>query len=336
MSEEVWIYHERQQALLCGQHALNNLVQNDVFTYGSLSTIAHRLDELELRILASSGGTQSAGYQARLREGSGNVDPQGNFSIQVLKVALEERYGVQLTHALSEDMIQTKQLIDITDMQGFICHKSNHWFAIRHVGGRFWNLNSMDERPTPISHFDLATRVEGWHTDGYTIFCVPSGLPPVGALHGHAGVHWHRMADLVQGRSTDKDPFDSMKGKGLRLDGKSSNAISNLSEEEQLAMALQQSVESIGRPSLDCVIVPDEPPASDQNAVRIQFRLPDKRCVRRFHRTDSVDMVYASCQQMCKRAVVLKCGFPLKEIPRGGQTIESAGLANESIQAVYL
>jgi Josephin len=36
----VWIYHERQEALLCGQHALNNLVQAPVFTTGRLADIA--------------------------------------------------------------------------------------------------------------------------------------------------------------------------------------------------------------------------------------------------------------------------------------------------------
>jgi hypothetical protein len=37
---EYWIYHERQEAMLCGQHALNNLVQASVFTPQSLASLA--------------------------------------------------------------------------------------------------------------------------------------------------------------------------------------------------------------------------------------------------------------------------------------------------------
>lgn len=42
---EFWIYHERQQAQLCGQHALNNLVQGSVFSANDLADIALQLGE---------------------------------------------------------------------------------------------------------------------------------------------------------------------------------------------------------------------------------------------------------------------------------------------------
>ena len=71
----VWIYHERQEALLCGQHALNNLVQAKAFSPEALAEIAHRLDQVELAYMADNneGGTRSRDYLARLAEGSGNV-----------------------------------------------------------------------------------------------------------------------------------------------------------------------------------------------------------------------------------------------------------------------
>ena len=53
-SDEVWIYHERQEALLCGQHALNNLVQDCVFSAESLAEMAHQLDEMELTYMAQN------------------------------------------------------------------------------------------------------------------------------------------------------------------------------------------------------------------------------------------------------------------------------------------
>eukprot|EP00511_Aplanochytrium_stocchinoi_P008037 CAMPEP_0204852544 /NCGR_PEP_ID=MMETSP1347-20130617/11933_1 /ASSEMBLY_ACC=CAM_ASM_000690 /TAXON_ID=215587 /ORGANISM="Aplanochytrium stocchinoi, Strain GSBS06" /LENGTH=91 /DNA_ID=CAMNT_0051996857 /DNA_START=150 /DNA_END=421 /DNA_ORIENTATION=- len=86
-----WIYHERQKALLCGLHALNNLCQAEVFDQNFLRQIARQLDQQELAML---GAPSSPGYQARLQEGSYNVDPAGNFSIQVLTVALQQKYGL--------------------------------------------------------------------------------------------------------------------------------------------------------------------------------------------------------------------------------------------------
>ena len=44
--DALWIYHERQEAKLCGQHALNNLVQAAVFTVAKLAEIAHQLDAI--------------------------------------------------------------------------------------------------------------------------------------------------------------------------------------------------------------------------------------------------------------------------------------------------
>ena len=57
---EYWIYHERQEALLCGQHALNNLVQAYVFSADSLAEIAFQLDRIELAAYAQNneGGIQ--------------------------------------------------------------------------------------------------------------------------------------------------------------------------------------------------------------------------------------------------------------------------------------
>jgi ataxin-3 len=57
---EYWIYHERQEAALCGQHALNNLVQACAFSSESLANLAHQLDQMELNVMAQNneGGTK--------------------------------------------------------------------------------------------------------------------------------------------------------------------------------------------------------------------------------------------------------------------------------------
>jgi ataxin-3 len=367
--ENVWIYHERQEASLCGQHALNNLAQKPVFTAYQLAQIAHQLDELELSYMAQNdeGGTRSTDYQRRLAEGSGNVDAQGNFSIQVLKAALQQEYNLPLPH-LSQDVLQQQKLTarsDITDFQGFLCHKSDHWFAIRKVGGRFWNLNSTLKVPVVVSHFQLATEMETWRGQGYTIFCVPSGLPTEGQKQKIAGglkAEVHRMSDLVRGKPTEKDPWDSLSGRGMRLDGggtgnalsrrnEGGNPISNgmvvdeLTEEEQLQMALQASLEPISDANVPNAVasatlpVPSEPDTSAVGAVRIQFRLPDgSRRVRRFLDTDPMGVVFSYVREQSDgRAIDLRYGFPPRDLVLvHDQTIAEANLANESIQGRFV
>ena len=292
----------------------------------------------------TEGGTRSADYQRRLAEGSGNVDPQGNFSIQVLKAALQQTYGLALA-GLSDELLQREtQNADITDFDGFVCHQSSHWFAIRQIGGRFWNLNSTLERPVTISHFQLATEMLQWRHQGYTIFCVPRGLPEAGQKVGTGG-NWHKMSDLLQGRSTEKDPWESLTGQGMRLDGGGGGGTSNnlsslegLTEEEQIQLALQQSLEPV--PSQAPVVspvavpVPDEPPKGASNTTRIQFRMPDgSKKVRSFFRTDLVDGVEAYCREESGSSVELRFGFPPKTIDSlRGKTIDEAGMANESVQ----
>jgi ataxin-3 len=171
-----WIYHERQQALLCGQHALNNLVQANEFSPDSLAEIARQLDQMELNYMANNneGGLASKDYLKRVAEGSGNVDDSGNFSIEVLRSALLSRYGLELPNIRQQGLSK----VEITTMEGFICNRSSHWFAIRKINDRYWNLNSTLERPELISHFRLAAEVEALHNSGYSVFCVVDSLPP--------------------------------------------------------------------------------------------------------------------------------------------------------------
>jgi Ataxin-3 len=351
--DTVWIYHERQQALLCGQHALNNLAQNgEVFKPYELAVIAQQLDDIELQFLSQSneGGVRSPDYIRRLMEGSQHVNAMGNFSIEVLKAALQQRYGIQLPHLSHADLASS----EITEFQGFLCHKSDHWFAIRRIGRRFWNLNSTLERPIAISHFKLATEMRVWQNEGYTIFCVPSGLPEGGSKPAHDQtassnyIRWHRMSDLLRGKSTAKDPWDNV-GSGIRLDERraNGNSVDNLTEEEQLMLALQYSIEQTQKKASDAasvtaIPVPEEPAANTPGSVRIQFRLPPdgrKPSVRRFLQTDPVGVIYSFVQRELdsSREFELLYGFPPKDLSSvRTQTMGGAKLANESIICRYL
>lgn len=57
--DETFIFHETQESLLCGQHCLNNLLQQSIFTTIDLSDIAIRLDAQERELITESDGRRS-------------------------------------------------------------------------------------------------------------------------------------------------------------------------------------------------------------------------------------------------------------------------------------
>mmetsp|Transcript_10401 Transcript_10401/g.14687 ORF Transcript_10401/g.14687 Transcript_10401/m.14687 type:complete len:370 (+) Transcript_10401:103-1212(+) len=361
--EEYWIYHERQELALCGQHALNNLVQACIFAPGNLSEIAHQLDEMELAVMAQNneGGTRSKDYIQRLQEGSANVDEQGNFSIEVLRAALMNQYGLELPNIREEGV---KDSMDVTQMEGFICNRDAHWFAIRFINGRFWNLNSTAERPEQISHFKLATEIEGLQNSGYSVFCVTKALPPpctskAGRERGKAE-YWWKEEDLVKGKSNAitgaSDPWAKV-GSGVRLDGKPSKVqkaevavnTDNMTEDELMQFAIAASLEqttaltstnpSGSEEKKEKVIVPPEPADDQAGVCKIQFRLPDgKRVIRRFLKGDKVSIVYGFVEETSpgQGTLELRCGFPPKDLAScQDSTILESKLAGEMIQGRY-
>lgn len=286
----------------------------------------------------------------RVAEGSGNVDESGNFSIEVLRAALKNKYDLDLPNIRQEGVSQS--VSDVTEMDGFICNRQSHWFAIRKINGRFWNLNSMEKRPQIISHFKLATEIEQLQVSGYSVFCVPFGLPAPCSSKAQRQrgkpQFWWKEDDLVQGKGSTAvtgatDPWKDV-GSGMRLDGKvSSNNMGGLSEEEMLQMALAASLEPEKKLE-DNVVVPlsDEPAQGTAGAVRIQFRLPGGgRAVRRFLKTDPVKMLYSYVDSESKdgqgRNLELRFGFPPRDLKAvSGQTVGEASLAGENIQCRWV
>ena len=348
---EYWIYHERQDAQLCGQHALNNLVQACIFSAGGLAEIAHQLDRMELTYMSQNneGGIHSKEYIQRIAEGSGNVDPSGNFSIEVLRSALKTKYGLELPNIRQEGVGDSTE---VTEMEGFICNRSSHWYAIRKINGRFWDLNSTKERPVLISHFNLAAEIQGLQDKGYSVFTVPVGLPPACSSKSQRirGMpeYWWKEEDLVKGKGGNAttgatDPWKDVIGSGMRLDGRSTKDPSQLSEEEMLQAALAASLEqTIAQADEENISLTPEPPAGTEGAVRIQFRMPNgNRVVRRFLKSDSVKILYVFVQSESNNGqggrLELKYGFPPKDLTGlREKTIGEASLAGEALQCRYV
>lgn len=219
--------------------------------------------------------------------------------------------------------------MEVTNIDGFICNRQSHWFAIRKINGKYWNLNSTLERPELISHFRLAAEIEAFQCNGYSVFCVVEmgALPPPcnsleeamsrnlrleylwkeqdlmkggKVANANTGVAWNKLGTgMVLGSSTSP-PSTSTSDYGEVW---SAENIDQLTEDEMMQLALAASLkdqEQIDNKrqqvaSTDLVVqLTPEPDESVPNTVKIQFRLPEgKKYVRRFLSSDYVAILYA-------------------------------------------
>ncbi len=211
------IYHEKQESNLCGQHALNNVLQiPGAFTPVSLSEIANKLDEQEKSMGLSNFTSQ-------------NVDASGNFSVQVLSNALSQGYKMNLVNWNAE----SERDRDVLNEQGLILNRMNHWLAIRKIKDKWWNLDSTLPHPQFISDFYLSSLIAQMRADGFTIFLV-DGLKPivttsssntsnVYSLNSFLS-HWHTEEELLKlckegSNGTGGGQPKPFGGKGRRLGG---------------------------------------------------------------------------------------------------------------------
>lgn len=84
-------------SMLCGQHALNNLLQDNLFTAPDLAEIARSLDALEASQLGA--GNHLAGDSPW--ETSQNYDDSGFFSVQGALFRTAKRFGFDLPNNLT-------------------------------------------------------------------------------------------------------------------------------------------------------------------------------------------------------------------------------------------
>lgn len=106
-----------------------------------------------------------------LQDGSSNVDDSGNFSIEVIRSALE-RFDLQLSASDMDSVVQNAHSYD-----AFILNLEQHWFTIRRIAGRFWNLDSTKKQPQAVSEFFLSAFLSQMRQEGYSIFVVQGALP---------------------------------------------------------------------------------------------------------------------------------------------------------------
>jgi Ataxin-3 len=154
------LYFEKQQAALCGVHALNTLLQGPYFNEIDLAEIAQHLDAMETALLGTAAGE--------------NVDASGMFSTQVLAKALEV-WGLGAVPLGSPAAAAARA--SPQDQEAFLCNLHEHWFTCRRLGDEFWNFNSLFASPEPLSPFYLAAFLSSLQDEGYTVYWIQGKLP---------------------------------------------------------------------------------------------------------------------------------------------------------------
>merc|ERR1740122_324398 len=143
------------------------------------------------------------------------------------------QYSRLLPSILQENMKNQ----EVTDIEGFICNRQAHWFAIRKINGRYWNLNSTLERPEQISHFRLAAEISSYQAAGYSVFCVDGGSLPALSCDQGLPQYWWREDDLIIGKASSTggsvDPWKNV-SHGIHLDGQSTKAATTSSNTDVL------------------------------------------------------------------------------------------------------
>ena len=188
---ETFIYHEIQESALCGQHALNNLLQSKVFTEMDLAEVAQMLDAQEATL----------GLGSTIPGQSSNVDSTGNFSIQVLRAALQSSHNIELV-TWSEEVQKTNRVNPLQE-DGFVVNRREHWFAVRKIGSRWYNLNSTIERPEYINDSSLVNFMGQLRADGFMIFIPTRGMLPKGGVlpaeydPRYDGKYWLKESEIL-------------------------------------------------------------------------------------------------------------------------------------------
>ena len=138
-ADEAAPYHERQTMMRCGVHALNNALQRAAFTASELDGIADELSR-------SSGEKRFLGLSA-YRAPMG----LGQYNVSVLEVAAA-RAGRELRW---HDRRKPVSAPLAEDVEAVLVNRSSllsrHWFAVRAVGGAWYNLDSKLAQPERLA-----------------------------------------------------------------------------------------------------------------------------------------------------------------------------------------
>eukprot|EP01129_Flabellula_baltica_P001241 TRINITY_DN11137_c0_g1_i1.p1 TRINITY_DN11137_c0_g1~~TRINITY_DN11137_c0_g1_i1.p1 ORF type:complete len:330 (-),score=61.39 TRINITY_DN11137_c0_g1_i1:71-1060(-) len=278
-----YLYHEKQDAALCGLHTLNNLLQGHFISEVDLMQIALQLDERERQVMMELG-TGTLDFIKFAAEDSGNVALDGNFSIQVLSQALAT-FDISCESILHESMADSR--LHPENEEAFICNLQSHWFPIRKIDGTFWNLNSLENKPTKLSELYLSAFIAQLQQEGYNIFVIRGKFP--NPIYDPQDPAWIYVSDPSQHMQSADDELERAIQESLRDAGMN---VSDFSEQDEIELAIKLSMETESAvPEGD---VPEEPSPNDPETTLISIKtLGGFSIKRKFYWRNTIGEVYA-------------------------------------------
>jgi ataxin-3 len=314
-----YLYHEKQDSALCAVHSLNNLLQGHYYSAVELMNIAQELDAKE-QVLMQELGNDTQDFRKYMSEESGNVAVDGNFSVEVIKKALIvfNLVSTPLNHPEMKEASEQPQREN-----GFICNLSNHWFAIRNVSGKFWDLNSLHKQPVYLSEIYLGAFLGQLQHEGYTIYVVRGTYPEI--YRDYDSKDWvlaptsnnrqntnnnrneeDDMAKAIAASLGTKNNSNSVKqpespwGSNLHsLKSLNDSVGSGLDDDDDLARAIAlskttaEAERETKRRKPNPSDVPSEPLTTESDLANIMIRLPTgKKVGRRFRQSDLLEAVF--------------------------------------------
>ena len=123
---------------LCGVHCLNTLLQGPCFTETDLATLAADLEAAEAALLP---GGRAPGEH-------GHATDSGMFSVAVLERALAA-FDIGVANVGGEGRADVRLAPETHG--AYVVNRADHWFAVRRLGGSFWDLNSLLPAPRRLS-----------------------------------------------------------------------------------------------------------------------------------------------------------------------------------------
>ncbi|GAB9469561.1 hypothetical protein Gpo141_00006837 [Globisporangium polare] len=159
------VYHETQELYRCGVHALNNVLQAKVFEKSTLDDACLRL--AALADPSSGGGSGGGSLWSRVWNPHRAPLGLGNYDVNALMFVLEEK-GYQMQWVDKRRPVN-RELLDCDAIEGVLCNvvtsnflrsvwESRHWFAIKKIGGVYYNLDSKLAKPVAFASEDECFR----------------------------------------------------------------------------------------------------------------------------------------------------------------------------------
>jgi len=256
MAKQIYFEEQDEELQLCGQHALNNLLQGAYFTAFDLGDIGCKLDDEE-RTLYSPVDTDDDDDSASRQElqSYSNVSLYGGFSVEVLTAALK-------TLALDAMPLSHPQCVSAKDHpedeEAFLVNLECHWMCYRKIHGVWYRMDSVpilsvdgqrvEAQPVKVSSDLLSSQIREIQSEHHQIYVIRGELPVDGQDAPKRDEVGHRWMDCDEIKTRSELVARSEREERARARSKEQRTESSSKRRANLKVQAQADGDHDGRP----------------------------------------------------------------------------------------